>query len=114
MIKHSRKKITKKINRNPDMIFNSESVTNCAEPEGDVDSIHSLESLSICKKDPVDIQSKPDQLQKKRKSLRPDPCGQHLPDSHLAQISQQKDKMMDQPGKWEQFSCTNIYLIVLK
>ena len=89
MIKHSRKNTKKKINGNPDMNLNSESVTNCAVPEGDVDSIHSLESLSICKKDqdssyndPIDIQSRPDQLLKKRKSLRPDPCGQHLPDSH--------------------------------
>ena len=100
MIKHSGKKSQKKLKRDETLNQNRKGDSNCVVPEVDVDTIHVFENLSICGKakqssydHPTDLQSRPGQLIKKRKSL--------LPDSHLAQIKQEKDGVIDQAGKWD-------------
>ena len=97
MIKHSRKNSQKKLNRHVTLNQNSKGDSNCVVPKEDLNIINVFENLSICGKEkqsscdpPTDLQSRPGQLIKQRKSL--------LPDSHLSQIKQEKDGVIEQPG----------------
>ena len=75
---------------------------NSPVPERDDDTILAVKNLSISENENQSACHQPlDQIMKKRKISWPGPSGTTMPepDSHLSEITQEQNRVMDKPGK---------------